>query len=144
MTDIPTARHLASITRDAAGRAYEADAATAGKIATWFLTILATLHAGGLLASLQYSEKLARPYGAQCALLAGLVATLLGGGAALIHYNALADRWRHEMHMEIEGSKEISEASEAMGRVAYVADRAATALLAVSILALGTAGMFAI
>jgi hypothetical protein len=144
MTDVPTARHLASITREAAGRAYEADATIAGKIATWFLTILTTLHAGGLLAALQYSDKLARAYEAQCALLAGLVATLLGGGAALIHYNALADRWRHEMHMEIEGSVEISQASEAMGHVADAADRVATTLLVVSIFALGIAGTFAI
>src|SRR3546814_15561857 len=82
MTDIQTARHLAAITREAAARAYEADAGTSGKIAVWFMTVLTTLHAGGLLAALQYSEKLAMHYATQCSLLSGLLATLEIGSAS--------------------------------------------------------------
>lgn len=128
MSDIPTARHLAAITREAAGRAYEADAGTAGKIATWLITILTTLHAGGLLAAIQFEEKLARPYGTQCALLVGLIVTIVGAIMALVHYNALAERWRLEMHYEIEGSKEIGEATQEHGLIAKRADNLATGL----------------
>lgn len=144
MTDIPTARHLAAITREAAGRAYEADAGTAGKIATWLITILTTLHAGGLLAAIQFEDKLARPYETQCALLVGLLVTIVGALTALLHYNALAERWRMEMHYEIEGSKEIGKAVEAHSTVADRADNIATVLAVISIVALGVAGAFAI
>lgn len=144
MTDIQTARHLAAITREAAGRAYEADAGTSGKIAVWFMTVLTTLHAGGLLAALQYPEKLAMPYPTQCALLSGLIATMLGAIAALVHYNSLADRWRQEMHYEIEGAKELSDAASAFAETATKADWAASGLSIVSIGALALAGIFAI
>lgn len=144
MTNIQTARHLATITREAAARAYEADAGTSGKIAVWFMTVLTTLHAGGLVAALQYSEKLAMPYATQWSLLSGLVATLLGAVAALVHYNSLADRWRQEMHYEIEGAQELSEAASAFAETATKADWAASGLSIVSIGALALAGVFAI
>jgi multisubunit Na+/H+ antiporter MnhB subunit len=144
MSDIPTARHLAAITREAAGRAYESDAGTAGKIATWLITILTTLHAGGLLAAIQFENNLARPYEAQCALLVGLVVTILGAIFALVHYNALAERWRLEMHYEIEGVKKIAEATDEHTLIAARADNIATGLAVLSIIALGLAGVFAI
>ena len=144
MTDIETARHLAAITREAAGRAYEADAGTSGKIAVWFMTVLTTLHAGGLLAALQYPDKLAMPYATQCALLTGLIATMTGAIAALVHYNSLADRWRQEMHYEIEGAKKISDAAAASSDVAIKADWIASGLSVVSVGALALAGIFAI
>ena len=144
MTDIQTARHLAAITREAAARAYEADAGTSGKIAVWFMTVLTTLHAGGLVAALQYSEKLAMPYATQWSLLSGLIATMVSAVFALVHYNSLADRWRQEMHYEIEGAKEISDAAAASSDVAVKADWIASGLSVVSIGALALAGIFAI
>jgi len=144
MTDVTTGRHLTAITREAAGRAYEADAGVAGKIATWLMTVLTTLHAGGLLAALQSPDRLARPYEAQCALLVGLIATILGGVASMIHYNALADRWRHEMHVELEGAVKVFEASEEFQAVANKADYAATTMAVISLAALSAAGVFAI
>ncbi|MBU7588314.1 MAG: hypothetical protein KAF42_03775 [Sphingopyxis terrae] len=142
--DLLVARHLAAISREAAGRAYEADAGTAGKITTWLITVLTTLHAGGLLAALQSPQNLARPYEAQCALLVGLVATLAGGALSLIHFNFLAERRRQEMYLEVEGVKEVVRSSAESGRLAHVFDRAASAALVASVLSLLTAGIFAI
>ena len=105
---------------------------------------MATLHAGGLLAAIQYEERLARPYESQCALLVGLVSTLLAGAAALVHYNALADRWRHEMHYEIEGAKTLSDAAKQYQAIADKADIGATGLFVISIGALIAAGIWAI
>jgi len=141
-TDI--ARHLAAITREAAGRAYEADAGTSGKITTWLMTVLTTLHAGGLVAALQSPDKLAWAYETQCALLVGLVSTLAGGALSLVHFNLLAERWRQEMHLEVEGSREIIEAARASGDLAHIFERAASAVFTVSLVALLVAGIFAI
>ncbi|KTE20588.1 hypothetical protein ATE67_10100 [Sphingopyxis sp. H050] len=139
----PIARHLAAITREAAGRAYEADAATAGKITTWLITVLTTLHAGGFLAAIDNADKIANPFEVKLALLAGLISTISGGAVGMVHYNYLAERWRLEMHMEIEGSKEIGTAAQAAQKLADVADRLAVSLLAVSVICLGIAGAHA-
>ncbi len=144
MTDLPTARHLAAITREAAARAYEADSGVAGKITTWLATVLTTLHAGGLLAAIQSPQKLDRPTDCQTALLIGLVTTIIGAIAGMIHYNSLADRWRQEMHMEIEGSVEISAAAKAHQERAEHADVAATTFIVISIACLAAAGALAI
>lgn len=141
---IEVRRHLAAITREAAGRAYEADATTSGKITSWLMTVLTTLHAGGLYGALQYPEKLAEPQETQVALLVGLIITIVGGAAGMIHYNFLAEKWRQEMHMEVEGSKKISQESQAAGNVAHIFDRIASSLLMFSPIALGVAGYFAI
>lgn len=144
MSDLKTARHLASISREAGARAYEADAGTSGKIAVWFMTVLTTLHAGGLLAALQSADKLARPYETQCALLVGLIATMLGGIASLIHYNSLAEKWRMAMHLEVEGAQKVTDAYTRWDGVAITADWFASAGAGISLLALTVAGIFAI
>lgn len=137
-------RHLAAITREAAGRAYDADATTSGKITTWLMTVLTTLHAGGLYGALQYPEKLVAPHGTQTTLLVGLIVTIAGGVAGMIHYNFLAEKWRQQMHMEVEGSIKVSEGSASAGNVADIFDRIASGLLACSTIALAVAGACAI
>lgn len=144
MSDLETARHLASISREAAARAYEADAGTSGKIAVWLMTVLTTLHAGGLLAALQNADKLARPYEAQCSLLVGLIATMAGGIASLVHYNMLAEKWRMAMHLEVEGAKKVTDAYARRDAAAIKADWFASGAAALSIIALTVAGTFAI
>lgn len=144
MSDLETARHLSSISREAASRAYEADAGTSGKIAVWLITVLTTLHAGGLVAALQNAEKLANPHQTQCALLIGLLSTLVAGAASLVHYNMLAEKWRIAMHLEVEGASEITEAYDKWDTAATRANWLACAAAGIALTALAASGAFAI
>lgn len=62
----------------------------------------------------------------------------------MIHYNALAERWRFEMHMELEGAKTISERIEELQSKVFFFDHVSSGLLTLSLAALVLAGIFAI
>ena len=76
--------------------------------------------------------------------MVGLIGAVVGGVCAMIHYNALADCWRLQMHMEIEGANDISKKCTEFNTIAKFSDYSASALIFISVGSLTVAGTFAI